>query len=96
MNKDKFKKEFNRELVFFGMIASRDLENGFTVNQVEDELIKYSSSFYGARIDYDVFALKKAYFISKYAYQIIKGDFDSKLLDELCNEIEEENRIRVK
>ncbi len=96
MNKEKFKKDFSRELVFFGMIASRDLETGFTINQVENELIKYSSSFYGARIDFDVFALKKAYFISKYAYQIIKGDLEIKLFDELCDEIEEENKIRVK
>ena len=90
MNRDKFKKEFKRELTFFSMIANIDLEKGFTIQQAEDELVKYTSSFYGARLDFDVFAVKKAYFIATYAYQIIKGSIDEAEIDYLCDEIEEE------
>lgn len=96
MNKEKFKKEFKLELDFFNMIANRDLVKGFTITQVEDCLIKYSSSFYGARLDFDMFSSKKAYFIAKYAYQIIKDELEDKLLNELCDEIEEENKVRVR
>ena len=96
MNKDKFKVEFSRELLFFSMIANRDLEKGFTITQVYDEFIKFASSFYGARIDFDIFALKKAYFVSAYAYKIITGKIENNLINELCDEIEEENKVRVK
>ena len=95
INRDKFKKDFKKEIVFFSMIANRDLENGFTINQVEDELVKYASSFYGARLDYDVFAIKKAYFISTYAYKIIKGSIEEEEIDYLCDEIDEDHKIRV-
>ena len=96
MNREKFKKEFNRELLFFSMITSRDLEKGFTVTQVEDELIKFASSFYGARVDFDIFALRKAYFVSTYAYQIIKYNIEDIMLNELCDDIEEEHRVRAR
>lgn len=94
MDKEKFKKEFKRELVFFSMIAARDLEKGFTITQVEDELVKFTSSFYGARVDFDPFAVKKCYFIATYAYQIIKGNIEESLLDELCQNIIEDGKIR--
>ena len=96
MNRNKFKKEFLSELVFFNSIAVRDIENGFTITQVEDSLIKYAVSFYGIRNDYDMFALKKAYFISECAYQIIQGKLEEELLDELCDKIEEEYKVRVR
>lgn len=96
MNRDKLKKEFLKELVFFNEVSKRDLAKGFTIEQVEDELIKFSSSFYGARLDFDDYAVKKCYFIATYAYQIIKGNVDNVLLNELCDEIEEEERIRGK
>ena len=94
MNRNKFKKEFLTELTFFNEIAKRDIQKGFTIEQVEDELIKFSSSFYGARLDFDDYAVKKGYFIATYAYQIIKGNIDNLCIDELCEEIEEEKRIR--
>ena len=82
--------------MFFNKTANRDLKKGFTIQQVEDELVKFSSSFYGARIDFDENAIKKCYFIATYDYQIIKGNIEDIMLNELCDEIEEENRIRVK
>ncbi len=94
MDRKNFKKEFISELAFFNNIANRDMKKGFTIQQVEDELIKYSSSFYGARLDFDEYAVKKCYFIATYAYQIIKGNLADDYLNELCNEIEEENKIR--
>lgn len=93
MDKEKFKKEFKRELVFFSMIAARDLEKGFTITQVEDEFVKFASSFYGARVDFDPFAVKKCYFIATYAYQIIKGDIEENHFDELIEEIMKEVKI---
>ena len=93
MDKGRFKEEFKRELLFFSMIASRDIEKGFTINQVEDELVKFASSFYGARVDFDPFAVKKCYFIATYAYQIIKGNIGEEYLDELCKDILEEIKI---
>ena len=94
MNKEVFKKEFLTELAFFNMVCQKDLKKGFTIEQIEDELIKFTSSFYGARIDFDQYAVKKCYFIATYAYQIIKGHKLDEYLDELCNSIEEEKRIR--
>ncbi len=96
MDRNKFKNEFKKELVFFSMISNVDLEKGFTVQQVEDELVKFSSSFYGARLDFDVFAVKKAYFIATYAYQIIKGNIDEDEINYLCDEIEEEVKLEKK
>ncbi len=95
MNRVKFKNEFKRELVFFSMIANIDLEKGFTVDQVEDELIKFTSSFYGARMDFDVFAIKKSYFIATYPRQIIHGNIEETEIDHLCDEIEEDAKIRA-
>jgi len=95
MNKEKFKKDFINELIFFHTVANIDLENNFTIEQVEDELVKFTSSFYGARLDFDEYAVKKCYFIATFAYQIIKGNIDQvkEEINELCNEIEEEKRI---
>ena len=94
MDRVKFRKEFIKELAFFSEIANIDLKKGFAIEQVEDELVKFSSSFYGARLDFDEYAIKKCYFIATYAYQIIKGNLEDNYLKELCDEIEEENRIR--
>lgn len=94
MESQKFRKEFIKELAFFSDIANRDLEKKFTMTQVEDELIKFASSFYGARLDFDEYAAKKCYFIATYAYQIIKGKLEDEYLNEICDEIEEENKIR--
>ena len=93
MNKDNFIKEFKRELMFFNMVANKDLELGFTIEQVEDELVKFTSSFYGARLDFDKYATKKCYFIATYAYQIIKGNILDEYLEELWNDILEEKRV---
>ncbi len=87
MNKEMIKKSFLEELKFFSLIAKRDLEKGFTIEQVEDELIKMTSSFYGSRLDYDEFAMQKGYFIATYAYQIIKGNFDDEYLEEFYEDI---------
>ncbi len=98
MNREKFKKEFVNELTLFHMVSKTDLEKGFTIEQVEDELVKYTSSFYGARIDFDEYAIRKCYSIATFAYQIIKGNISKKEfeieLDELCNEIEEEDNVK--
>lgn len=96
MDRQKFIKEFVKELVFFIETANADLKKGFTIEQVEDELIKFTSSFYGARLDFDEYAVKKCYFIATYAYQIIKGKLEDEYLIELCDEIEEENKNRAK
>lgn len=90
MNREKFKKELLEELKLFCSVAGRDLKKGFTIEQVEDQLVKLSSSFYGARLDFDDYATKKCYFIATYAFQIIKGNFDEEYLNELCDEIERE------
>lgn len=95
MNRERFKKDFAKELMFFSMVAARDVQKGFTNEQVEDELIKYSSSFYGARIDFDEYAVEKAYYIATYSYQIIKGNINNESIDELYDEIEEQNKVRV-
>ena len=94
MNREKFKKEFAYELVFFNKIANNDLKKCFTIEQVEDELIRFTSSFYGARLDFDEYAVKKCYFVATYAYQIIKGKIEEKEINELCNEIEEESKTK--
>lgn len=93
MNRGKFKGEFINELMFFSGVANRDLKQCFTIEQVEDELIRFTSSFYGARMDFDEYAIKKCYFIATFAYQIIKGNIDVSEIDKLCDEIEEEERI---
>ena len=96
MNRDKFKKEFYEELAFFRNLAFRDLKKGFTVSQVGDSFSVFAYSFYGSRLTFDAFATKKAYFVAKHAYHIMKGDLEDKLVNELCDEIEEDNKIRVK
>ena len=96
MDRERFKEDFLRELLFFSIIASRDIEKGFTINQVQDSLIKYSSSFYSARLDFDMFASNKACFISENAYYIIQGKLKDDGLDKLCELIEEEHKVRVK
>ena len=96
MDRQKFRREFIEELAFFNKIANRDLKKGFTIEQVEDELVNFSSSFYGSRIDFDEYAVKKCYFIATYAYQIIKNGIEDVMIKELCDEIEEESRIIVK
>ena len=77
------------------MIAKRDLENEFSIEEVEDELVKYSTSFYGARLDFDKYAVKKCYFIATYVSEIIKGSINIKEINNLCDEIEEENRMKL-
>ena len=96
MNRGKFKGEFINELMFFGEVAKRDLKNGFTIEQVEDELIRFASSFYGARLDFDPYVTKKCYFVATYAFQIIKGNIEEKEINALCDEIEEERKISGK
>ncbi len=94
MKKDVFKREFLTELAFFNMVSSKDLKEGFTDAQVEDELVKYTTSFYGARLDFDKYAVKKCYFIRTFAYQIIKGNRLDEYLDELWQDILEDERIK--
>ena len=96
MNREKFKNELYEELVFFRSIAQRDLKKGFTINQVGDAFGNFAYSFYGSRLDFDAFASKKAYFVAKNIFSIINGNLDEKLVDKLCDEIEEEHKIRVK
>ena len=93
MNRGKFKGEFINELMFFSGVAQRDIKKEFTMEQVEDELVKFASSFYGARIGFDEYAIKKGYFIATYAYQIINGNINERELNGLCDEIEEEEKI---
>ena len=94
MNREKFKKDFLTELAFFNFIAINDLDHNFTIEQVEDELVKFSSSFYGARLEFDEYAVKKCYFVAMYPYEIIKGKRLNEYLDKLCDDIIEEKRIR--
>jgi len=94
MNRGKFKGDFINELMFFGTVANRDLKNGHTIEQVEDEFIKFCSSFYGARLDFDEYAVKKSYFIATYASELINGHIDEENIEALCDDIEEE-KIRV-
>ena len=91
MDREKFKREFITELAFFSDIARRDIKKQFTMNQVEKGIVVTAQSFYGSRLDFDVFAPKKARFIAEHVYQIINNELDlSLLLEKLCNEIEEE------
>ena len=94
MDRIEFKKRFIKELTFFNVIANIDLKDGFTIEQVEDNLIRFSSSFYGSRMSVDKYAVNKAYYVATYTYQIIKGNFDEVEINALCDEIEEENKIR--
>ncbi len=95
MDRVEFKKRFLKELTFFNVIANFDLKDGFTITQTEDNLIKFTSSFYGSRIKVDKYAINKAYFVATYAYQIIKGNFDEIEINYLCDEIEEGERIKT-
>ncbi len=94
MDRVEFKKRFLKELSFFNVIANFDLKEGYTINQVEDILVKFTSSFYGSRLKIDKYAINKAYFVATYAYQIIKGNFDEIEINYLCDEIEEGERIK--
>lgn len=93
MDRVEFKKRFIKELKFFNVITSFDLKDGFTITQTEDNLIRFSSSFYGSRMRIDKYAVNKAYFVVTFAYQIIKGNLDIDEINELCNEIEQEEKI---
>ncbi len=93
MNREKFKKEFLEELKLFCLVAQRDLKKGFTIEQAEDGLIKATSLFYGARIDFDDYAEEKCRFIATYIFQIIKGNFNEEYLNELCDEIERKKKM---
>ena len=96
MNKEKFKKEFVNELLFFSSIANRDKKRGYSDEQVEDGLIRYTATFYGVRQNYDAYAIKKSYFIATYVKEIIKGKSILNEIDRLYKEIEEEeNKIGV-
>ena len=94
MDRGEFKKRFIKELTFFNVISSFDIKDGYTIEQVEDNLVKFSSSFYGSRTSVDNYAVNKAYFVATFAYQIIKGNFDEVEINALCDEIEEENRVK--
>ena len=93
MDRVKFRREFIEELAFFSKIANRLVKEGYTKEQVDERLILYSTSFYGALLDFDKYATKKSYFIATYPRLIYNGELDDKLLEELCDEIEEEERI---
>ena len=95
MNRGKFKDDFVNELLFFGSVANRDLESGLSIEQVEDEFIKFCSSFYGARLDFDEYAVKKSYFIAMHASELINGHINQENIEALCDDIEEEEKIRV-
>ena len=60
------------------------------IEEIEEDLIKSASSFYGARLNYDKDGAKKSCFIATYAGELIKGKINEKNIDELCDEIEEE------
>ena len=94
MDRIEFKKRFIKELTFFNVIASFDLKDGFTITQTEDNLIRFTSSFYGSRKTRDKYAENKAYYVATFTYQIIKGNFDEVEIDALCDEIEKEEKVR--
>ena len=87
MNKEIMKKEFMEELKLFNVLAQRDLQK-FTVDQVEDELIRLAESFYGARIDFDENALLKCSFVKTYFHEIISGNIIQEYLDEYLEDID--------
>ncbi len=95
MNKEKFKKEFVDELLFFSSIVNRDAKRGYSYDQIEDGLIRYTASFYGARQNFDAYATKKCYFIATNASSIIEGKGLLNQIDKLYKEIEEENNFSV-
>ena len=95
MNKRVVKAEFVNELMFFSGVSRRDLNSGLSLEEVEDALIRYSSSFYGARIDLDQYAIKKCHFIATYAEQIIKGDIIEKDINAFLDEIIEDEQEMV-
>ena len=104
MSRGKFKGEFVNELMFFSMVVNRDLkvltkENAGVkdakdiMEVVEEDLIKTSSSFYGSRLEYDKYGVKKSRFIARYAEEIVKGKINEKDIDELYDEIEDEEEL---
>ncbi len=93
MDRVKFKKEFIEELAFFSKIANRYVKEGYNKEQVDERLIIFSTSFYGALLDFDKYATKKSYFIATYPRLVYNDELDIKLLEELCDEIEEEEKI---
>ena len=77
-NKDAFK----NELLFFYKTILNDLNNGFSLEKVEDGLVKLTASFYGARLPFDKYATDKCYFIATNALKIINGEnIDSEIED---------------
>ncbi len=94
MDKENIKKNFLDELNFFHLIALRDLNKGFTLEQVEDELARFTTSFYGARLDFDDYATIKCSFILTYLYQIIKGNISDEYLEEFYSDVE--NKMKNK
>ena len=92
MNRGLFKGEFISELIFFSTVANRDKKVVKDLEKVEEELIKFTSSFYGARIDFDEYASKKCYFVATNASKILAGKLDQKEIDTLCDEIEREEK----
>jgi len=46
-------------------------------------------------LDFDKYAVKKCYFIATYVSEIIKGSINIKEINNLCDEIEEENRMKL-
>ena len=94
MDRQKFRKEFIEELAFFSKIANRYSNKEYTKEEIDEKLINFSSSFYGARLNDDKYAIKKGLFIATYPRQVYDGGLDNNMIDELCDNIEEENRIR--
>lgn len=94
MDRELFKKKFKQELIIFHIYAKQELAKGYTITQIEDNLIRLAPIFYKARELFDPYALRKCYFIYTYVYQIIKGSVLDEYLNDFCDELERENKIR--
>ena len=93
MDRVKFRREFIEELAFFSKIANRLVKEGYPKEQVDERLILFSTSFYGSLIGFDKYATKKSSFIATYPRLVYSGELEDILLEELCDRIEEEERI---
>ena len=94
MEKENIKKEFMEELQLFCALARRDMQKGFTVDQVKNNLEKCVQSFYGARLDFDDYATEKCSFIATYSNQIISGNLTDEYLEEYYNDVKDKERRR--
>ena len=77
----------NNELKMFYNLAKTDLLNGFSKGDIIDGLTNLAEAYYGTRMEFDPYAIKKCYFIISHMIDIVHGDKLDSEFDELKEEI---------